>query len=344
MRNLRIKRQYSIIAHSPDLVELRYGVWNPISFTLSDQTNAGKLFRLLDRLDGSLSLSQIAKEENVSHEEIHALVDHLVQLGVIESDVSSSLDHYLDNFAPGSRGAAKEAPDGLPVVLLGDSELTSQIKHFLQLALPERDISLISPKDPIQVVLSDADTTWLANGLRFAERTKIFEKLDNKFLIFATKIIHPIQFQLVNRISLDRGFSWIHAAIDGPFLFVGPMFVPHRSACYECFERRVTMNLREAASYQRYKRALVEREIRCGRPPVEPVLVGLLASHTAFEALNFLLTRASSLVNKVLAIYLPTMEITYNEVLRVPGCEACSPIVERDGKELYFDIMALIQK
>lgn len=344
MTNLRIKRQYSIIAHSPDLVELRYGVWNPISFTLTDQTNSGKLFRLLDRLDGSLSPSQIAKEENVSHEEVQALVDHLVQLGVIESNVSNPLDHYLDNFAPGSRGAGKEMADDLAVVLLGDPELASQIKHLLQLTLPEHNISLLSPRDPIQMALSNADSTWLANGLRFEETTKIFEKLDDKFLIFATKIIHPIQFQLVNRISLDRGIPWIHAAIDGPFLFVGPIFVPRRSACYECFERRVTMNLREAASYQRYKRALVEREIRCGRPPVEPVLVGLLASHTAFEALNFLLTGASSLVNKVLAIYLPTMEITYNEVLRVPGCEACSPIVERDGKELYFDIRALIQE
>ena len=36
---LRIKRQYSIVAHSPDVVELRHGVWNPISHTLTDESD-----------------------------------------------------------------------------------------------------------------------------------------------------------------------------------------------------------------------------------------------------------------------------------------------------------------
>ena len=33
---LRLKRHYSIVAHSPDLVELRHGVWNPESYTFRD--------------------------------------------------------------------------------------------------------------------------------------------------------------------------------------------------------------------------------------------------------------------------------------------------------------------
>ena len=98
------------------------------------------------------------------------------------------------------------------------------------------------------------------------------------------------------------------------------------------------MNLRESASYQRYKRALVERQVREGRLPVEPAIAGTLASLTALETLNFALTGSSFTVNKVLAIYLPTMEFTFNEVLRAPSCTACSPLPERDDTELYFDM------
>jgi thiazole/oxazole-forming peptide maturase SagC family component len=157
------------------------------------------------------------------------------------------------------------------------------------------------------------------------------------------KVINPILFQTLNRVCLELCIPWIHSAVDGPFLFIGPIFVPYRSACYECFEARVIMNLRENASYQRYKQAIVEGHIKFGRLPIEPVLSGLLASHTALETLNFVQTENSFTVNKVLAIYLPTMEFTFNEVLRVPGCTACSPSSERDDKELYFDVRALIK-
>jgi hypothetical protein len=60
------------------------------------------------------------------------------------------------------------------------------------------------------------------------------------------------------------------------------------------------------------------------------------------EALNFALAGTSFTVGKVLCVYLPTMEFTYNEVLRVPGCTACGSAPERDDRELYFDIRSLL--
>ena len=45
MPNVRLKRHYSLIAHSPDTVELRHGVWNPTSVTLTDDTSKKVRFR-----------------------------------------------------------------------------------------------------------------------------------------------------------------------------------------------------------------------------------------------------------------------------------------------------------
>jgi thiazole/oxazole-forming peptide maturase SagC family component len=132
----------------------------------------------------------------------------------------------------------------------------------------------------------------------------------------------------------------MHAAVDGPFVLVGPIFVPNRSACYNCFEVRVMMNLREAGSYQRYKHALVKGQIKRGGDPLLPLLGNLLTAHTAMEIVNFELTGTSWTVGKVLSIYLPTMEMIFNDVLRLPGCPACAPTPERDDTELYFDIRA----
>src|SRR2546423_266646 len=133
----RVKRCYTIVGHGPDRVELRSGVWNPTSFSISDASASGHLYRLVSRLAGVAS--QAARDGSVDH----------------------------------------------------------------------------------------------------AEST-----------------IDPTLATAVNRLCLELEIPWLYAAIDGPFLFVGPLTVPRGSACWECFERRVTMNLRERESYLRYKRAL----------------------------------------------------------------------------------------
>jgi bacteriocin biosynthesis cyclodehydratase domain-containing protein len=339
---LRLKKYYSLVAHSPDDIELRYGVWNPTSFTLTDESKSGRLFRLMARLDGSVSPVQLAKEEDVPLEEVEALVDHLSTLGVVESTAGSSLDYYLDNILPWQ--ADSNARPDRPIVLLGDLDLAAEIKRYLSPSLPKNLATIVDQCDPAWIALSDGDASWLSDGLRFQEKLLTFEKWRDSFIVFATKIINPVQLRMLNRICLDYRIQWIHAVLDGPFLFVGPIFVPHRSPCYECLEMRIMMNLRESASYQRYKHALVQRQVKNGQFPIEPVIGGMLASHTAMETLNFLLTGSSFTVNKLLAIYLPTMEFTYNEVLRAPSCTACSPSSERDDKELYFDMGKLINQ
>jgi bacteriocin biosynthesis cyclodehydratase domain-containing protein len=103
------------------------------------------------------------------------------------------------------------------------------------------------------------------------------------------------------------------------------------------------MNLREGASYQRYKNALAAQAVAVGDPPLMPALAGLLAAHAALETVNFVVATGSSFtVGKLLALYLPTMEIAYNEVLRAPTCPACAPVPERDASELYFDMDAVV--
>jgi len=227
--------------------------------------------------------------------------------------------------------------------LIGDSVVTLEIDRYLRQSLPDSDISVVMGEDPTLLAITNSDTSWMTNGIEFHERLSLFDKWRGKFLVFAVNVIHPILFRIVNRVCLELQVPWIHAALDGPFLLIGPLFIPHRSSCYECFETRVTMNLRESASYQRYKLALAQGNVKSGSMPIQPTLIGVLASLTAMEVLNYSVTRCAFTVQKVLAIYLPTMEVTFNEVLRIAGCSACSPRSERDDKELYFDMRALLR-
>jgi len=342
-KNLRIKRHFAVVAHGPDTVEIRHGIWNPVSFIVNDESKTGNLFRVLQRLDGTTAPAALARELGVAREHVEGLIDHLDQLGVLESGPSNALDYYLDNVPGGARADQMLGPPpARPIVLLGDASLASQIGLLLGNIDP--DIQIAPADEGAARVVFDDDVSWIFDGIAFHERVQALEAWKNSFVVMASSVINPLHDMVLNRAALEHGFPWLHAAIDGPFLLIGPMFVPRRSACYECFEQRVTMNLRDGASYIAYKEALVRNSVTRGRMPIEPMLHALLAAHAAIEIVNFSKTSYSFVVGKVLSIFLPTMEFTYNEVLRLPGCPACGPLSERDDTELYFDVTTLIKR
>jgi bacteriocin biosynthesis cyclodehydratase domain-containing protein len=343
MKNPRIKRHYSIVAHSSDHVELRYGVWNPVSFSLQDESAKGVLHRLLFGLDGTKSIAALAKQEGVPREEAEALVDHLLQLGVLEDGPTNALDHYLENLIPGGQRVDASARP-MRLVVLGDAHLGRLFHAQLEATQTDIIVDVVADDDERVRKLASSDVEWLHNGLRFEHELPRFEPWRDSHVVCLQRQINPLLFRALNRVSLALGFSWLHAAFDGPFLFIGPTVVPRRVACFTCFETRVLMNLREGESYLRYKRALTEGRARSGMLPVEGILGSMLASHVAWEALSYAVTRNSFTVGKVLALYLPTMEFSFNEILRVAACPDCGSLPERDDSELYFDLRSVLEQ
>ncbi len=345
MANLRIKRHYSVVAHSPDVVELRYGVWNPVSFTITDDIASGHLFRIISRLDGRSSIEEIASEEGIPKANIEAVIKQLSELKLLEDQSTHALDHYLDQISRNLLVHERKRDGALSGgVLLGDPEVSEKIASILNSSNLGDQYEVTCADTSLRSLLSECGRSWIFDGLDFEEGIRPFAQYCGKFIVFAVTTVNPIEMKALNRICLHYRIPWIHAAIDGPFLLIGPTFVPFRSPCYECLEMRIVMNMRESASYQRYKTALVEgRATSRAGIPVDAVLGAILSSLTAFEALNFLLTSASFTVGKMLSIHLPTMEFTFNEVLRLPGCPSCSPAPECDDKELYFDARILME-
>lgn len=341
---MRLKRHYSVIAHSPDVAELRYGVWNPVSFTLTDDSASGHLFRILSRLDGRFSVAEIAAAEGIPQSDVEAVVEQLAGMKLLEDQATHALDYYLDHIIPTllvHEGKRKESPSS--VVLFGDADVSEQMARILSTSSLHEQYTVLTADNALRDLLVECGTSWIFDSLDFEERVRPFAQWREQLIIFAATTVNPLEMKAWNRISLHYRIPWMHAVMDGPFLFIGPTFLPFRSPCYECLEMRVVMNMRESASYQRYKNALVEGRIAGIGAPLDTVLDAMLASLTAFEALNFLLTGTSFTVGKMLSMYLPTMEFAFHEVLRLPGCPACSSTPERDDKELYFDVRTLLE-
>lgn len=339
----RIKRHYSLVAHSPDVVEIRYGVWNPQSFTLDDDSKEGKLFGLLDKLLNWITVPDLARESRVPAAEAESVIDHLMTLGVLQTRADNPLDHYLDHMVPTlHRTDPLAVPTRSQLLLVGDPEFNGPIGDLVKRSVAGLTVADHSTSTAARV-LEDTDYSWLMDGGQTAERLAAFAPWKDSLVVSVAKVVHPIRLQVINRACLAHGVPWIHGAFDGPFLFVGPLFVPGRRACYECLEKRVMMNLRGNDSYQQYKRALAQGSIASQPNPIEPVLVNLLSAHIAFEVINFFTTSASFVASKVLSIFLPTMEFSYNEVLRLPGCSGCGVSPEREGQDLHIDLRTFVK-
>ncbi len=337
----RLRRHYSVVAHSADLVELRHGVWNAVSFMLADDSGSGQLLRLVSRLDGRLSNAEIAASEGVAESQVELLVDQLAQLGAVEDGDRHALDYYLDHVIPNLAPYAERRQARFSTItLLAEPSLEHEIERILAPAASGIEVARADPR--LVELLESKARVWVQDGLELAEDMEAFAEWRGGFVVFAASTLNPLTLQALNRVSLYHRFPWLHAVADGPFLLVGPTFVPWRSPCYSCLEARVGMNLREGGRYQEYKRALAEGRASGLTAPLDSVLSAMLGSHAAFEALNFALTGNSFTIGKLLAIYLPTMEYTFNEVLRLPGCPACGPAPESDDRELYFELRAIL--
>jgi len=341
-KNPKIRKNFSVVVHNPDLVEIRTGIWNIFSHVIEDEGKEGKLFEIVKLLlTGNLSTQQIAKESSVSRSVVEGVIDQLAQLGAIETSPASAFDYYLEQTAMMLNRRQVELSKKLkrPILLLGSGVLTDEIERTLFANI--EDPQQIQRLDPLSILSSD--TEWVENGLEFEKKLTLFEPWKDYLWVCVNEIINPIITGQINRIAFALNINWLHVAIDGPLIFVGPLFRGGDGPCYNCFEKRITMNLREKDSYKNYKLALINQQVHFGKKAQFPALNSLVASFTVMEILNFSLTECAHTYKKALSIYLPTMEIVYNDLLQLSSCEVCSTVIHGEKQQLYFDIQTLLK-
>lgn len=336
---LRIKPHYTLVAHDLNTVELRAGVWNPYSHTLVDEDRTGTLLKILQCLDGSHAVADIASQLNVARSQVESLLDHLQRLDVLTTTATSAFQYHVDMLNPilCQPAALSAWQTQLPLLLIGPAQLTQQVQQFLLPYAKEQSITVLAEDDPLVRDFTSSQEEWLYDDMHFAQRLSQYRCWENHFVVFMQFPPQPLHAMKFNRIAHHLALPWLYATIDGPYVFIGPQFMPPIGPCFDCFETRLMMNLRESASYQHYKNALAMGCVYTQPMMISPSLVGLLAAHVALETLNVVLTRSAFTRHKVLAIYLPTMEMIYHDLFRVAGCQTCGANMSRDEQQLYFD-------
>ena len=342
MKNPRIKKSYFVVPYSADEVELKTGVWNTFAYAVKDDSKSGNLFKIIKLLDGQLGPSEIAKQLDITRSEVEGLIDYLIQLDAIEYGPTNAIDAYLEHVTPTLSYFYKEKKLIKPILLLGNNSLVSNMHRLLLEQIGSEQIEVADLDTDACRLLFGSDDSWVFDGLEFEKSLDLFQPWKSYFVVFAQDNINPVYGNRFNKIAHSLSIPWINIAVDGPMLFIGPTIIGGSGPCYECFESRVVMNLRESMAYLRYREVLSQGKVYGNNLPLNSVISSLVASFGVLEVLNFIFTECSFTSRKVLSIYLPTMEIAYNEILQLSSCKTCTATAYKDNHQHYFDIQMLL--
>lgn len=141
------------------------------------------------------------------------------------------------------------------------------------------------------------------------------------FLVVLTDdYLHP-ELGTVNEAALESGTPWLLARPSGNTVWIGPVFRPGSTACYECLAQRLRCN-RQVEGYLEKQRGNGSR-LRLPRSAVPTLVEGALQMVATEAAKAIVLGERNLLDGKVLTLDLVAMATTLHEVVRRPQCRAC---------------------
>lgn len=143
-----------------------------------------------------------------------------------------------------------------------------------------------------------------------------------------------------NAQCLDQRQSWLLCAAWNSRVLIGPMMIPHETACYECHRRRLASHRRHIGAHRALDEWLRQRtdvSARLPEEPLYPALADLAAAWAILELSAWVTkTRTSRIQGRVIVFHPSTAELKVETVLRIPWCNACAganPELRREPAE-----------
>lgn len=147
--------------------------------------------------------------------------------------------------------------------------------------------------------------------------------------IVAQEAEDPQLLEAMDRLSKERKVPWLLVrALETHVAWVGPLFIPDETACYQSLEARVRSNLAYFPEYEAFS-----RHLRQARSPGAScgglhAYFELLSAVAVIETIKFLCNLSvPHLAGRFLTVNLTTWDVEVHEVLRVPqlGLEVTEP-------------------
>ncbi len=151
-----------------------------------------------------------------------------------------------------------------------------------------------------------------AYGLRLADQA------EDLLVVLADDYLRD-ELDVWNQAALRRGAPWMLARPNGVEPWVGPLFLPGETGCWECLRERLRAN----RDVEVFLQNLAGRAHPFQPLAALPATVRLGLDLAAAEILRWAATGSSTVAGKVLSLHTGTMRTQEHTLVRRPQCPRC---------------------
>ena len=343
---LRVSDGLDMILLSPDEVLVQFGLRSGPSELIRDPDATGAIGHLVTRLardpastadlvsDLSGSAKQVARQvidllstkEYLAAEEVSPTEQYLRYNRFRTCSLSAYRVAVVGCGPVGSRVALALLESGVGMVTMVDDRRPD--RHWTGTfpgSIPSEDaLPTDRPVSEIFGSILSADRSSRVRSIPGLFETDVLREAatDADLVVLALEYPSLTLSHRLNRICLERELPWISLVLDGNVGVVGPIFVPSRTACFNCFtalSQAPVANREMAQKYRRYQASKKAGTFFVGLPSYADILAG----HGGHAIMRFLLSRSGSLVGRALVLDFDRVAFDLEDVLRLPRCPAC---------------------
>ena len=339
-----------VVFTSNDEVLVKHSGRSPISRIIRDDGRTKLLGAVLrnikehSNLDDLLASGAVPADKQAEAEELFA---YLIQEQVLVPAGQDVIQVFLGSILGGTH------PVGEAIVgLIGAGYLGSRVAEELA-RLPIGELHLLDERKveksaidrrffrvaPERVADDRPFADLVAEHLKSFGPTRVSRHLEGRrdrpalrelfsqcqLVILASESLDSSLMHTVNEIALETGKPWLCVHIDGSEAFIGPLFLPMESACYNEYQvqhEATCVGVKD--EYLTYKEALDDPSLGFEHLTF-PAYLEVAAGMAAVAAARYLISGKSFLVGRSLRFDFERLGVDTEEILRLPRCPACAP-------------------
>ena len=352
-KNIKLYDNVSVFFSSDNEIRFRKGIWNfeEASLTLDDLNDnmkevitfiANELFddKLISFDDIVKKFSLDENDSNLLNDIISSLIgNRFLEYDDKKNNMQNTLYELIGEYFYDIPDESKIEKN--KIMFITDND---RLKDYASLVSKDIYINLdmMSADDIKKIEKSNlTDTTDAIENIEIKkELLKLFDNIS--CVVISVEKPRLNLLRNINRLLLDKSVPIVISILDGPFLNITTI-KGKETACYECFENRVIARNESLSVYNKFVKQTMNFKIKNKRTYITPILQSF-TSIALYEAFLFAAIGKCKLSGRVINVYIPSIEIQVQDLLRVPFCPACGHISKAKYNEMYTSSKEVIEK
>ncbi|EJO5349008.1 streptolysin associated protein SagC [Clostridium botulinum] len=331
-------------------IRFRNGLWNYNEAVL-DLKNESETFvesfrNIINNLKNNRSFSlRDLDEYNLTHEDKNNLINvinSLSEAGMLCSEDEKDSDFEMSKVLLGDLryNLNQQQAENQKLLFISDNDYAKETAKNLSDGM---NIKLdLCEKERIDNIISKD----LTSNLDALEKKSDIENIKNELneysaILICMSHINMNLFRNINRVSIELKKPVIVSFIDGPFITILST-LPPKTGCLECFEKRILSRLEDHVLYHKFIENDFKPNCKSHKSiiPLLNIMTNMLISE-GFLINNF---NTCKIEGRVLSIFVPTLEIQSQDLLRVPFCPACGNISKAKLSEINISTRNIVDE